>query len=90
MRKEVVIKDTNLTMFVGWDWQFNSLFLMVYDDRVSEDENPVVWKGASPDEIHDVDKLNLMAYKTTNEHLPYDVKKELYGAMHGPYPEDRK
>lgn len=43
-RHEIVVTDR--TWVFGWDNHLQSFFLQVHDHRLSEDDNPIVWKGA--------------------------------------------
>lgn len=46
------------TWVFGWDQPLQSFFLQLYKEDIPEDDNPVIWLGATPRTVmHDVDDL---------------------------------
>lgn len=63
----------------GWDQMLQSFFLQLHDDRLSEEENPVVWLGADAKtrmyEVEDLVKEAAIA----GLKIDYSTRVQLYG-----------
>lgn len=54
------VSNPNHEVFVGYDSPFESYFAQVYDQTLSEDENPVYWVGTEVREIKSIYNLAIM------------------------------
>lgn len=57
-RSRIPANNPNQHIILGWDKPLETFFAQVYDSTVDEDENPILWLGATPgDEINSVEQL---------------------------------
>jgi len=62
----------------GWDRMLNSFYLQIHDSSKSEDDNPIVWLGATgalhltnvSDLVHAAEKYGIV--------IPYPMQRVLY------------
>jgi fibrillarin-like rRNA methylase len=74
MSQHVVVKGKNKWVF-GWDQPLMSFFLQVHDEHFDEDENPVVWLGATADTtMYEVEDL-VKAASVTGLDISYAQSK---------------
>jgi hypothetical protein len=76
-RREVPAKESGRQVFVGWDHALLTFFLQVYDPSRDEEENPVVWRGASRRELYDLDDLLRVA--SPHAEIDAEMRATLYG-----------
>lgn len=78
MSQHEVINDKGRFVF-GWDNPLQSFFLQLHVKDVEEDENPVVWLGATSDtSMYEVDELVHAAHLNGLE-IGREMRSALYG-----------
>jgi hypothetical protein len=64
---------------VGWDQPLQSFYLQLYDENLPEDDNPVIWAGATRESrMYEVDDLVRVA-RRNGLAIPYSLQVTLYG-----------
>ncbi len=64
MSRHEVVNEVGRFAF-GWDRPLQSFYLQMYDDRLPEDDNPVVWFGATANtRMYKVEELRVAAGKS--------------------------
>lgn len=78
MSRHEVVDDTGRWVF-GWDQPLMSFFLHFHDKNIEDDENPVIWLGATKDTVmYEVDDLVRVARKNGLK-INYEMRVILYG-----------
>lgn len=72
-----VIEDDQYRWLVGWDPPLLTYFMQKHDKAVDPDDNPVVWLGARPAEIYEVEDLVRSAKKHGLD-IPVETARALY------------
>lgn len=63
----------------GWDNMLQSFYLQMYNDNLPEDDNPVIWLGATDQtRMYEVEDLVRIAKKNGLE-IAYPIQVKLYG-----------
>ena len=78
-RYTIPVLDEKHEVVVGWDAPLNTFFVQVYDHSIeNEDEQLVIWEGAMPPRIHNLDFVVATVKPfTPSPHIPADVLKNL-------------
>jgi hypothetical protein len=78
MSRHEITNDKGRWVF-GWDQPLMSFFLHLHDGDVPEDENPVIWLGATADTtMYEVEDL-VRAARKNGLAIPYSMQVTLYG-----------
>ncbi len=82
MSRHEIKNEVGLFAF-GWDQPLQSFYLQMYDNRLPEDDNPVIWLGATTNtRMYNVDTLVYTAKKSGLQ-IDYSMQIRLYREKDG-------
>lgn len=74
-----IVQDERFKFVFGWDQPLQSFYLQKHDPTQSEDEQIVVWLGATADtKMYEVEDLVRVAYRN-GLRIDHPMRVKLYG-----------